>query len=101
MTSDQVGQIFPFDVDQDQRLIIGRRLHINFSFHCRTNTHLFKQVFNHRNGGCQRILIHYLTAEQETQIESWLSQLTLDEKIKLLSGADTWSTQAILRLGIP
>jgi len=46
-------------------------------------------------------MIHYLTAEQETQIESWLSQLTLDEKIKLLSGADTWSTQAIPRLGIP
>ena len=46
-------------------------------------------------------MIHYLTTEQETQIESWLSQLTLDEKIKLLSGADTWSTQAIPRLGIP
>jgi beta-glucosidase len=46
-------------------------------------------------------MIHYLTTEQETQIESWLSQLTLDEKIKLLSGADTWSTQAIPRLEIP
>ncbi len=46
-------------------------------------------------------MIHYLTAEQEAQIETWLSQLTLDEKIKLLSGADTWSTQAIPRLDIP
>lgn len=34
-------------------------------------------------------------------IESLLSQLTLEEKISLLSGADIWRTVAIPRLGIP
>lgn len=43
----------------------------------------------------------HLTSDQEIQIETWLSQLTLTEKISLLSGADNWATQAIPRLGIP
>ncbi|MFZ3071565.1 MAG: glycoside hydrolase family 3 C-terminal domain-containing protein [Anaerolineaceae bacterium] len=43
----------------------------------------------------------YLTPDQDAQVETWLSQLTLAEKISLLSGADNWSTRAIHRLGIP
>lgn len=46
-------------------------------------------------------MLHYLTHEQETQVEVWLSQLTLSEKVSLLSGADNWSTSAVPRLGIP
>ena len=34
-------------------------------------------------------------------IETLISQLTLDEKISLLGGADAWHTVAIPRLGIP
>lgn len=34
-------------------------------------------------------------------IESLLQQLTLEEKIRLLAGADNWQTHAIERLGIP
>ena len=34
-------------------------------------------------------------------IESLLQQLTLEEKIRLLAGADNWHTHAIERLGIP
>lgn len=33
--------------------------------------------------------------------ERLLKQLTLEEKIKLLSGADSWRTNEIPRLGIP
>ena len=46
-------------------------------------------------------MLHYLSREQELQVESWLSQLTLPEKISLLSGADNWSVAAVPRLGIP
>ncbi len=47
-------------------------------------------------------MFHYLSREQEIQVESWLSQLTLPEKISLLSGADNWSgRRGTLRLGIP
>ncbi|MBP7032494.1 MAG: glycoside hydrolase family 3 C-terminal domain-containing protein [Anaerolineaceae bacterium] len=46
-------------------------------------------------------MFHYLSREQEIQVESWLSQLTLPEKISLLSGADNWSVAAVPRLGIP
>jgi beta-glucosidase len=37
----------------------------------------------------------------EQRIEDLLSQLTLKEKVALLSGTDTWHTAAIERLGIP
>ena len=46
-------------------------------------------------------MLHYLSREQEIQVETWLSQLTLPEKISLLSGADNWSVAAVPRLGIP
>ncbi|MEL7645746.1 MAG: glycoside hydrolase family 3 C-terminal domain-containing protein [Anaerolineaceae bacterium] len=46
-------------------------------------------------------MLHYLSREQEIQVESWLSQLSLPEKISLLSGADNWSVAAVPRLGIP
>ncbi|MBT7069964.1 MAG: glycoside hydrolase family 3 protein, partial [Anaerolineae bacterium] len=36
-----------------------------------------------------------------TKIETLLSELTLEEKVTLLAGADTWRTHAIERLGIP
>lgn len=35
------------------------------------------------------------------KIEKLLEQLTLEEKISLLAGADTWRTHAVERLGIP
>ncbi|PYH84779.1 hypothetical protein BO82DRAFT_426593 [Aspergillus uvarum CBS 121591] len=34
-------------------------------------------------------------------IESIISQLTLDEKISLLAGADFWTTHSVPRLGVP
>ncbi|ODQ79882.1 glycoside hydrolase family 3 protein [Babjeviella inositovora NRRL Y-12698] len=34
-------------------------------------------------------------------IETTISQLTLDEKVKLMAGADFWHTQAIERLSVP
>lgn len=37
----------------------------------------------------------------QDRVETLLQSLTLDEKIKLLAGADTWHTHAIPRLGIP
>ena len=37
----------------------------------------------------------------ETQAQSLLSQLTLEEKVSLTSGRDAWSTQPIERLSIP
>ena len=37
----------------------------------------------------------------ETQVQSLLSQLTLEEKVSLTSGRDAWSTQPIERLSIP
>src|SRR5215218_9100659 len=35
------------------------------------------------------------------RIAGLLSQLTLEEKVALLAGADTWHTVAVERLGIP
>lgn len=37
----------------------------------------------------------------ETRIEQLFEQMTLEEKASLLSGADTWHTRSIERLGIP
>ena len=37
----------------------------------------------------------------EERVEDLLSQLTLQEKISLLSGKDIWNTVPIERLGIP
>jgi beta-glucosidase len=34
-------------------------------------------------------------------VDKILKELTLDEKIKLLSGRDTWSTHPVERLNIP
>lgn len=34
-------------------------------------------------------------------VDQVLSELTLEEKVKLLSGRDTWSTYAVERLNIP
>ena len=42
-----------------------------------------------------------LSSEQEARVESLLEQLSLEEKIALLSGQDSWNTAAIERLGIP
>jgi len=36
-----------------------------------------------------------------SRIDDLLSQLTLDEKISMLAGADLWHSVAIPRLGIP
>ena len=46
------------------------------------------------------------TTSQETRsksehIEELLGQLTLEEKVSMLAGADTWHTVAVERLGIP
>ncbi|MCL2037127.1 MAG: hypothetical protein FWG83_07085, partial [Oscillospiraceae bacterium] len=35
------------------------------------------------------------------KIKEIMSQMTLEEKVSLLSGADYWHTKAIERLGIP
>lgn len=37
----------------------------------------------------------------EKQIENLLSQITLEEKVSLLAGADLWHTVPVTRLGIP
>ncbi len=39
--------------------------------------------------------------DPQAQADQWLGQLTLDEKISLVSGASTWRTVPIERLGIP
>jgi beta-glucosidase len=41
------------------------------------------------------------TGSTHERIERLLKQLTLEEKISMLAGADTWRTVAIERLGIP
>ena len=41
------------------------------------------------------------TLEQQSRIESLLTQLTLPEKVSLMAGANFWETVAIPRLGIP
>lgn len=38
---------------------------------------------------------------EDVNIEQLLTQLTLDEKISLLAGANVWETVAIERLDIP
>ena len=37
----------------------------------------------------------------EKRIEKLLKQMTLEEKVSMLSGTDFWHTQSIERLGIP
>jgi len=37
----------------------------------------------------------------QERIEALLKQMTLEEKVSLLGGADAWHTQAVERLGIP
>ncbi len=37
----------------------------------------------------------------ETEIESLIEQMTLEEKVSLCSGADHWHTRPVTRLGIP
>src|SRR5574338_763674 len=39
--------------------------------------------------------------EVERCVDDWMRQLTLREKISLLSGRDSWSTMPVERLGIP
>jgi beta-glucosidase len=34
-------------------------------------------------------------------LDALINQMTLEEKVSLLSGADSWHTRAIERLGIP
>jgi beta-glucosidase len=41
------------------------------------------------------------TQSTSDRIENLLGQLTLEEKVSLLAGADTWRTVAVERLGIP
>src|SRR5271168_2673585 len=41
------------------------------------------------------------SADVEKRVESILHSMTLDEKISLIGGIDTFYTQAILRLGLP
>ncbi len=42
-----------------------------------------------------------LKDEEQQQVELWLQQLTLFEKVSLLSGKNNWYTVPIERLGIP
>lgn len=42
-----------------------------------------------------------LTMSPSLNVEQLLSELTLEEKIELLSGRDTWSTHPVERLNIP
>ena len=42
-----------------------------------------------------------LILDMKTWVESKLAELTLEEKVSLLSGVDVWRTAAIPRLGIP
>jgi beta-glucosidase len=41
-----------------------------------------------------------ISAEQQATVTALLDQLTLEEQVSLLTGADFWTTQAIPRLGI-
>jgi beta-glucosidase len=45
--------------------------------------------------------LHSGSSSLDSQVESLLSQLTLKEKVALLSGRDAWNTVLIERLGIP
>ena len=42
-----------------------------------------------------------LSSEEQQQVDRWLQQLTLFEKVSLLSGKNNWLTVPIERLGIP
>ena len=42
-----------------------------------------------------------ITQEMEARVDALLKQMTLQEKVALLSGADNWNTVAIPRLGLP
>ena len=46
-------------------------------------------------------MLKTLSPELEARVEDLLRQLTLREKIDLLSGRDSWSTMPVERLGIP
>jgi len=37
----------------------------------------------------------------EKRVQNWLNEMTLPEKVSLLSGKDAWSTMPVERLGIP
>src|SRR5262245_63748687 len=39
--------------------------------------------------------------EMSDRIQKLLAELTLEEKVSLLAGADLWSTPGVARLGIP
>ena len=41
------------------------------------------------------------TAQPEIDVDAVLAQLSLNEKVALLSGIDGWHTAAIPRLGVP
>ena len=41
------------------------------------------------------------TLPEQINVSETIKALSLDEKVKLLAGRDTWSTYAIQRLGIP
>jgi beta-glucosidase len=41
------------------------------------------------------------TVHADFDVDTVLAQLTLDEKISLISGTDPWHTAAIPRLGVP
>jgi beta-glucosidase len=43
----------------------------------------------------------FLTPEQNARLSQLLSQMTLEEKVSLLSGKDSWNTTPIERMGIP
>jgi len=42
-----------------------------------------------------------LSSEEQQQVDRWLQQLTLFEKVSLLSGKNNWLTVPVERLGIP
>lgn len=42
-----------------------------------------------------------LILDKRGWVDRILAQLTLEEKVKLLSGADVWRTHAIPRIGVP
>ena len=46
-------------------------------------------------------MFHYLSREQEIQVESWLSQLTLPEKSACFPAPITGLSPRYSRLGIP
>ncbi|PAV23475.1 glycoside hydrolase family 3 [Pyrrhoderma noxium] len=53
----------------------------------------FEQVSRHKRLLCVRV--------EEADIDNLIKELTLDEKISLISSPDWWNTNSIKRLGIP